>query len=80
MPEPGPPGEAARRRRRRWLAIGLVGGWALIVLASAVWSSAPHAVFSKRVRQAGFAVEELKVKAGPGRRKASHVVWLAVKR
>ena len=46
----------------------------------AVWSSAPHAVFSKRVRAAGFAVEELKVKAGPGRRKASHVIWLAVKR
>lgn len=46
----------------------------------AVWSSAPHAVFSKRVRQAGFAVEELKVKAGPGRKKASHVIWLAVKR
>ena len=45
----------------------------------AVWSSAPHAVFSRRVRQAGFAVEELKVKAGPGRRKASHVIWLAVR-
>ncbi|WGM38961.1 spermidine synthase [Caulobacter sp. NIBR1757] len=46
----------------------------------AVWSSAPHAVFSRRVRSAGFVVEELKVKAGPGRRKASHVIWLAVKR
>ncbi|MDB5471173.1 MAG: Methyltransferase domain [Caulobacter sp.] len=46
----------------------------------AVWSSAPHAVFSKRVRSAGFDVEELKVKAGPGRRKASHVIWLAAKR
>ena len=46
----------------------------------AVWSSAPHAVFSKRVRNAGFEVEEQKVKAGPGRRKASHVIWLAVKR
>ncbi|HYE45405.1 MAG TPA: spermidine synthase [Caulobacter sp.] len=45
----------------------------------AVWSSAPHAPFSKRVRAAGFAVEELKVRAGPGRRKASHVIWLAVK-
>jgi spermidine synthase len=45
----------------------------------AVWSSAPHAPFSARVRKAGFAVEEVKVKAGAGRRKASHVVWLAVK-
>ncbi len=46
----------------------------------AVWSSAPHAPFSKRVRTAGFEVEERRVKAGPGRRKASHVIWLAVKR
>ena len=46
----------------------------------AVWSSAPHAPFSKRVRAAGFAVDEVRVKAGPGRRKASHVVWVAVKR
>lgn len=45
----------------------------------AVWSSAPHAVFSRRVRGAGFEVEEVRVKAGPGRRKASHVVWVAVK-
>ena len=41
MPEPrtGRDGVAAGRRRR-WLAIGLVGGWALIVLALAVWASA----------------------------------------
>ncbi|MDO9335312.1 MAG: spermidine synthase [Caulobacter sp.] len=46
----------------------------------AVWSSAPHAPFSKRVRAAGFDVEERRVKAGPGRRKASHVIWLATRR
>ncbi|RYF93468.1 MAG: hypothetical protein EON95_08845 [Caulobacteraceae bacterium] len=46
----------------------------------AVWSSAPHAPFRKRVRAAGFDVQERRVKAGPGRRKASHVIWLATRR
>jgi len=45
----------------------------------AVWSSAPHTAFSRRVRQAGFKVEEHKVKPAAGRRKASHIVWIAVK-
>lgn len=71
MPEPGPPGGAARRRRR-WLAIGLVGGWALLVLALAVWSSAtgPATVRAQSDLATGRqtldrAVETLRQRAGP---------------
>jgi spermidine synthase len=42
-----------------------------------VWSSAPDAAFSKRLRQAGFAVEEVKVRARAGRGGARHVIWVA---
>lgn len=78
----GPEGLTRRANDGLYDAGGLAAAKAALTPGGmlAVWSSAPHAVFSKRVRQAGFAVEELKVKAGPGRRKASHVIWLAVKR
>lgn len=78
----GPEGLTRRANDGLYDAPGLAAAKAALTPGGvlAVWSSAPHAVFSRRVRQAGFAVEELKVKAGPGRRKASHVVWLAVKR
>ena len=69
MPEP-PPGAAARRRR--WLAIGLVGGWALIVLALAVWSAAtdpatvrPQSDLTTGRQALDRAVETLRERAGP---------------
>ncbi len=43
----------------------------------AVWSSAPSAAFSQRLRKAGFAVEEVRVRATGGTRGARHVIWLA---
>jgi spermidine synthase len=45
----------------------------------AVWSSAPHAAFSKRLRAAGYRVEELKVWANGRAGGARHVIWLATK-
>ena len=44
----------------------------------AVWSSGPDAGFTRRLRQAGFAVEEVGVRAR-GKRGARHVIWLAAK-
>ena len=78
----GPEGLTRRANDSLYDSAGLAAARAALTPGGvlAVWSSAPHAPFSKRVRSAGFAVEELKVKAGPGRRKASHVLWLAVKR
>jgi spermidine synthase len=43
----------------------------------AVWSSAPNAAFTQRLRRAGYAVEEVGVRATGGRRGARHVIWMA---
>lgn len=43
----------------------------------AVWSSAPDDSFTRRLRRAGYAVEEAKVRATGGNRGARHVIWLA---
>jgi len=42
----------------------------------AVWSSAPEAGFTRRLRAIGFDVEEVGVRAR-GKRGARHVIWLA---
>lgn len=44
-----------------------------------VWSSAPDAGFTRRLREAGFAVEELSVRASTNGRGARHVIWMATK-
>jgi spermidine synthase len=41
----------------------------------AVWSSGPDAYFTRRLRQSGFEVEEIAVRAGGAR----HVVWIATR-
>jgi spermidine synthase len=46
----------------------------------AVWSSAPHPSFSKRLRASAFSVEELRVFANGRGGGARHVVWLATRR
>jgi spermidine synthase len=45
----------------------------------AVWSSGPDAHFAKRLRQAGFRVEEVMVRAHRGKSGAKHTIWLAMK-
>jgi spermidine synthase len=44
-----------------------------------VWSSAPDAGFTRRLRDAGFVVEELKVRASTRGGGARHVIWMATK-
>jgi len=44
-----------------------------------VWSSAPDAGFTRRLRDASFAVEELKVRASTKGNGAHHVIWMATK-
>jgi spermidine synthase len=61
-----PPGLAAARKTLK------PGG----VLA--VWSSGPDEDFSRRLRKAGFAVEEVRVRAGRSKG-ARHVIWLGVR-
>lgn len=45
----------------------------------AVWSQGPDAGFTRRLQQAGFKVEEAKVRANAGKRGARHVIWLAAR-
>jgi spermidine synthase len=44
----------------------------------AVWSSAPDAAFTRRLKQAGFMTEEKPVRAH-GKTGARHMIWLAVR-
>lgn len=46
----------------------------------AVWSAAPDARFARRLRDAGFAVEEVGVKARSNGKGPRHVIWFATKR
>jgi len=43
----------------------------------AVWSAAPDAAFAKRLAQAGFAVEEVRVRARENGKGPVHVIWFA---
>jgi spermidine synthase len=45
----------------------------------AVWSSGPDVRFAKRLRDAGFEVEELKVRANGKRGGARQMIWLATR-
>jgi spermidine synthase len=45
----------------------------------AVWSSGPNSSFSKRLRDAGFTVDEIAVRATTKRSGARHVIWFATK-
>ncbi len=43
----------------------------------AVWSSGPNSKFSRRLRQAGFAVNEVAIRATGKGSGARHVIWIA---
>jgi spermidine synthase len=45
----------------------------------AVWSSGPNATFAKRLRSAGFAVNEVNVRATGRGGGARHIIWIATK-
>lgn len=45
----------------------------------AVWSSFPHPKFTSLLRKAGFATEEIPIRAAGPRGGARHVIWLATK-
>jgi len=69
------------RRGNNWLYadVGLQAAWSALrahgVLA--VWSAGPDPAFVKRLRRAGFTVEEVAVRARGDRGGRQHVVWLA---
>jgi len=46
----------------------------------AVWSAAPDAGFARRLGEAGFAVEEVRVRARSNGKGPWHVIWFAQRR
>lgn len=46
----------------------------------AVWSAAPDAAFARRLAKAGFAVEEVAVKARSNGKGPRHVIWFGTKK
>jgi len=42
-----------------------------------IWSAAPDALFSRRLKQSGFTVEEVSVRARGNGKGARHVIWFA---
>jgi spermidine synthase len=45
--------------------------------ALAVWSSGPDQNFTRRLRNTGFGVDEIKVRANGSRGGARHIIWIA---
>ncbi|MEM8726012.1 MAG: MnmC family methyltransferase [Pseudomonadota bacterium] len=44
-----------------------------------VWSAAPDHAFKRRLKEAGFAVEERRVRSRPNNKGAHHIIWFAQK-
>jgi spermidine synthase len=45
----------------------------------AVWSAGPDADFTRRLRQTGFSVDEVRARANGARGGARHVIWIATR-
>jgi len=46
----------------------------------AIWSAGSDAAFTRRLQNAGFAVEEVAVKARDNGKGPRHVIWFATRR
>lgn len=77
----GPEGLTRRVNDRLYDHAGLAAARAALTPGGvlAVWSQGPDRAFSKRLRDAGFAVEEVIVRAHRGKKGARHVIWLAAR-
>lgn len=78
----GPDGLSRPENDRLYSARGIELAKAMLTKGGhlAVWSSAPDARFTKRLKQSNMAVEEINVRANGKRGGARHVIWLATKR
>jgi len=75
----GPEGLSRPGNDRLYSAKGLAAAKAALKPGGslAVWSAHPDEAFTKRLRQAGFEVEEVRARANGKRGGARHLIWLA---
>jgi spermidine synthase len=78
----GPDGLTAAANGRLYAARGLEIARAALTPAGilAVWSAAPDKPFARRLADAGFAVEEVVVRARSNGKGPRHVIWFATRR
>jgi spermidine synthase len=77
----GPDGLSRPGNDRLYSAAGLAAAKAALKPGGilAVWSAHPDEAFTKRLKQAGFAVDEVKARAHGKRSGSRHLIWLARK-
>ncbi|HEY6256695.1 MAG TPA: spermidine synthase [Xanthobacteraceae bacterium] len=77
----GPAGLTREANDRLYNREGLSAAHAALRPGSvlAVWSSGPDLKFTQRLRQAGFDVDEMRVRANGARGGARHVIWIATR-
>lgn len=75
----GPDGLTRPANDRLYGARGLAQARAALAPGGvlAVWSAAPDAAFARRLKQAGFAVDEVKVRARANGKGPTHTIWFA---
>jgi len=78
----GPDGLVRLANDRLYTEAGLAAAKAALRRGGilAVWSAAPDAAFARRLARAGFAVDEVAVKARSNGKGPRHVIWFATKR
>ncbi len=78
----GPHGLTRAANDRLYSATGLVAAKRALAPGGvlAIWSAWPDAPFARRLAQAGFAVEEVAVRARSNGKGPRHVIWFATKR
>jgi spermidine synthase len=77
----GPAGLSRKSNDRLYNSAGLRAAFNALRPAGvlAVWSAGPDPGFTKRLRQTGFAVDEVRVRARGARGGARHMIWLATR-
>ena len=77
----GPDGLVRAGNDRLYTREGLAAAKAALTPGGvlAVWSAGKDPVFAGRLRKAGFAVEEVQVRARSNGKGAKHTIWFAVR-
>ena len=75
----GPDALVHERNRRLYSFAGLRAAKAALAPGGvlAIWSAARDAAFTRRLEKAGFAVEEVEVRARPNNKGPRHTIWFA---